>query len=155
MLQQRPRSSANIIADRMAKLPERDPAEVELERKVALLQRARVVRENARAMRGSIQGMKPDLVYIWVNIREERQIYFQNLGYELCKDPEVVSKWKRDDGAHRRGDLILYQVPKDLHEALKLDSEIRAIEDMENSKDGFLAFAERLSIPTYHPEERR
>lgn len=151
---QRPSSTKSIV-ERMAKLPEKDSAEIELERKVALLQRARVIRNNARALRGSVENMKPGLVYIWVNIREERQIYFQNLGYEVCKDPDVKSKWKRDDGAHRRGDLILYQMPKDLHEALKLDAEVRAIEDMENSKDSFLSFAERLSIPTYQPEERR
>ena len=150
-----PQSRSKNILDRMARPPEKDAAEIELERKVKLLQHARVVRDNARAVRGTVDGMKPSMVYVWVNVREERQIMFQNLGYELCKEPDVKSKWKKDDGTHRRGDLILYQIPKDLHEALKLDSEVRAIEDMDNSKESFLAFAERLSIPTYQPEERR
>lgn len=124
----------------------KQPHEIEMEKKLALLQKVRVNREASRNMR-KVTGGNPAKQYVWINIHEQRQQYFQGLGYVMCKDPSVQTSWKRADSTHQCGDLILYEIDKDLHEAYKLDSALRGVESMEGSQEEFLAFAERNRVP--------
>jgi hypothetical protein len=132
----------------------RDPAEVELERKRALLAKVRVTREHALANRGTVQGLPDHLSAVWVNMNEHRQIEFQSQGYILCTLPEVKSAWKKQDGSHQRGDLILYIIEKDLREALKVDEELRALEAIAAPKHALQTAAGRLGGVIYEPTPR-
>lgn len=132
----------------------RDPAEVELERKKALLARVRTTREHALANRGTVTGLPSGKHAVWVNINEHRQIEFSAAGYELCKLPEVKSAWKKADGTHQRGDLILYIIDKELHEALKIDDELRALEAIAAPKHALQTAAGRLGGAAYEPTPR-
>jgi hypothetical protein len=69
------------------------------------------------------------------------------MGYEICKDPDIVTDWKKEDGTHIRGDAILMTISKELKEAWKYDSELRAVADLETSRDSFKAFGDRNGIP--------
>lgn len=123
------------------------PHETEQARKLALLSQVRSTRASMLAQLAQIEGMKPDKAYIWANIHETRVNRFRSMGYEICKDPDVKSQWRKDDYTHVRGDVILMQVPKELHEAWHYDSELRAIEDLDNSQVGFKEFAARNGVP--------
>lgn len=156
-MQQRRSSSSKGPAALLSQLEEKaapEPHEIELQRKIELLQKVRGIRDRAIMYRGLVQNMDPNKVYVWVNMHESRQTWFQSLGYVLCIDPTVTTQWKKEDGTHRRGDLILYECPRDLYEALKLDSQLRGIEALESSKEIFKSFAEQSNIPLYSPEER-
>lgn len=127
------------------------PHEEELRRKEALLGKVKLIRERLAQNQGWVEGMKPDKVYVWVHMSDNRQIHFQSMGYELCKDPAVQSKWKRADGTHTRGDVILYECDKDLHEAISMEAELRAVEAVEGAKEGFRSVAARAGVPVFEP----
>lgn len=127
------------------------PHEVELQKKLELLGKVRATRSKMLQNASSIEGKDPALAYAWVNINESRRNYFEALGWQLCSDPKIKTPWRREDGTHRRGDLILYQIPKDLHEAIELEASLRAIEDIETSQEGFKEFAGRSGVPVYDP----
>lgn len=139
---------------KLAEAPKLQPHELEMERKKALLAKVKTIRERLAANRGMVDGMKPNKVYVWVNINDNRQIHFQGLGYEVCRDQEVKSHWKQEDGTHKRGDLILYECDKDLHEAIEYDSQIRAVESIEGAKQEFKETAARAGVPTFIPGQR-
>jgi hypothetical protein len=138
----------------LAQATELDPHEKEMLRKATLLSKVRMVREFLASNQGMVEGMKPDKIYVWVHISDNRQIHYQSMGYELCTDPEIKSKWKRSDGTHKRGDVILYQIDKDLHEAIDMEAQLRAIEAVEGAREGFKAFAERQGVPVYEPGKK-
>lgn len=127
--------------------PALEPHEIEMQKKMRLLQQVRTTRSSMLSQLAEIEGRKADMHYGWVNNSDARITHFRAQGYEICKDPDVRTRWRRDDGTHVRGDVILMVCPKDLHEAWKYDGELRAIEDLENSRDSFKAFAERSKIP--------
>lgn len=116
-----------------------------LEKKKALLARVRVARDRLR-FAGEVLNGNPNKVYIWVNISDDRQVTYQGMGYTICKDPNIKTRWKKEDGTHRRGDLILYEIDRDLNEAIKLDGEMRAVEGQEGEQM-FLDFAQQNRIP--------
>lgn len=124
-------------------------AALELERKMELLRRVRTLRERATLDRGKIEGAQPGKDYVWVCIDPRRQAEFQGLDYQVCTDPRVTSKYKQEDGTHRRGDVILYEVSTELREAYALDAAYRSIEQLEESFKAttFRSFATGSGIP--------
>lgn len=124
-----------------------EPHEVEMHKKMELLAKVRSTRSSMLQHLASIEGKDPSKHYGWIHNSEPRITHFRAQGYEVCKDPKVKTQWRREDGTHVRGDLILMECPKDLHEAWKVDGELRAIEDLENSRNSFTAFAERSGVP--------
>ena len=135
-----------------AEVPDKPlPHELEMQRKKELLARVRERRARLLVNKGRVEGGDPKKVYVWINQRDERRTYFEGLGYTLCKDPHVKTQWGREDGTHHRGDLILYEIDRDTHEALKLDSQIRAVEQMASSRESFREFAAGSGIKTFSP----
>jgi hypothetical protein len=94
-----------------------------------------------------VEGRKPDKHYSWINRDENRITHFQAQGYVICKDPDIKTNWKKEDGTHVRGDLILMETSAELHEVWKYEGELRAVEDLEASRDSFKAFAGKNQIP--------
>lgn len=131
-----------------------DPTEAKKARLEVLLRQVRLRREHALTNRGRISNGKPNKDYVWVNINEHRQIEFRSQGYELCRDPDVKSDWQTQEGHHQRGDLVLYEIDKELREAMKIDQEIRAYESVEAQRH-VLATAVRLAgAKPYDPQPR-
>lgn len=127
------------------------PEEAALQHKMQLLANVKVIRERMATVHGEVRGKKDNKVYVWVNIDDNRQIHYQTYGYELCKDEQVQTNWKRPDGTHRRGDLILYHIDKDLYEAITMDGELRAVEAVEGYSTAFKSTAEVNGVPVYVP----
>ncbi len=128
---------------------EQTPAQIQEAKKKSLLEKlahVKLLREKLLMNRGEVKG-RPDKMYCWVNVNESRRQWFEGLGWELCKDPSVKTEFKREDGTHVRGDLILYQMDKEIYEVINLDNELRGIEGIQGSKDQFLNFAESNRIP--------
>lgn len=116
-------------------------------RKEELLKKVRVLRETMHVNRAKVTGGKPDKTYIWVGRDDNMRTYFEGLGYAVCRDTSVKTQWKREDGTHARGDLVLYEVDKELYEALKAESELRGLEQLQSSKSGFQDFAAKSGVP--------
>jgi hypothetical protein len=117
-----------------------EPHELEQKRKMELLARVRVMRENSVRDRGKVRKGDPTMSYCWVNQDTRRQVEFKSYGYEICRDPNVETRpeYKQADGTHRRGDQILYQVPKDFKEALDYDDASRGFEMLEAPRQRFI-----------------
>lgn len=116
-----------------------------------LISKARTYRDSSLRNRGAVDG-RPDKVYCWVNKREERQLFYESMGWELVKnDPLVKSQHKKEDGTHQRADLILYQIDRDLFEGMEADRQLAAIESMQSAETSFESAAERAGAPTYKP----
>lgn len=127
----------------------------EQERRMELLRKVRTLRERATLDRGKISGGDLDKDYIWVCNDERSQAEFQGLDYRVCTNPKVESKYKQADNTHRRGDLILYEVDRELREAYHFDSAYRSIEQLEESfmATQFRQFAAGAGVPV-HLKER-
>lgn len=121
-----------------------------------LLRKVRMRREHALYHRGRVEKGDPEKHYVWVNIHEHRQIEFQSAGYEIVRDPKVKTQWGKPDGTHQRGDLVLYSINKDMHEAIKLDDELRALEGVEAPKHAFASMLAKLGGgQVYEPAPKR
>lgn len=132
------------------------PHEIERQRKIELLKKVKSIREGIMLNRGAV--MKGDLSkdYMWVNVRDDRRIFFEQLGFELVKvdpkAPTVVTQWKpKEDGTIVRGDLILYQIDKEMLEAIQIYNESRGLELTENSGEDFETMLGRFGVPSYRP----
>lgn len=131
------------------------PEQLKLERRKELLAKVRQIRAHALTDRGKVLNGKPDKAYIWSNIAEHTLVEFQGLGYQICKDPDVKTAWKKEDGTHVRGDLILMEVDRDLYDAIKADDELRALEAIEAPKNAFAAtVARERAGEVYEPRPR-
>ncbi len=130
---------------------EEAPHITELRRKKELLQKVRTLREGARAQLGAVQG-NPNKVYCWVNTRDDRRVSYEALEWVVCKDPAVKTRWQQDDGTHKRADLILYEIDKELFDAYMAENQLRGIEAVEGSEDMFLAALDRDKVPAYRPQ---
>lgn len=111
-----------------------------------LLSQARVVREKLSFSRGEVKG-DPSKHYSWIHNSESRINFYEGLGYQIVKDPEVKTNWLKEDGTHRWGDSILMCVDKDFKQALDMDTEISSVESLEGSRESFLAFAKSRGVP--------
>ena len=130
---------------------------IEQERKMELLRRVKGIREGLLLNRGAVLTGDPSKEYCWVNKDQDRRIYFEQMGWELCvvdpNKPSVTTNWKpQQDGTIARGDLILYQIDKDLYEATEAYNVIRGLELTENAGSDFEGMMERMKVPTYKPK---
>lgn len=133
---------SRILANRL-------PHEIELDRKRDLLKRVRLARGRVTSGEIEVTGKKPHMHYSWVNVHPDRVMHFETLGYEVCRDPDVVSRFKQEDNSHRRFDLVLMQCTKEWYEALESEAEIRAIEGIESPKQEFRGFAEQNNVSVH------
>lgn len=129
----------------------KQPHELTMERKMAVLAKARVMREKMISRAQELQGLDPAKQYIWVNVREDRQITFQAMGYSVCMDPEVKSPYLQKDLTHRRADVILYEVDRELAEAHHHLNILRGVEQIEAAETGFADSLKRDRIPVFKP----
>ena len=112
-----------------------------------LLKRVKILRERAATSQGEVRNGKLDKVYVWVHKSDQRLVYFEGFGYQICRDPSVQTNWRKEDGTHVWGDAILLEIDKDFHEALKLESQARSVEALEGTRESFIAFAQTNGIP--------
>lgn len=125
---------------------------IEQQKKTALLAKARVVREKMASRHSDITGLKPSKQYCWVNLKEDRQVYYQGLGWTLCVDPDLKSPFKQPDNTIRRADTILYEIDMDFYEALCINNVLMGIEGIESAESGFRDELRRDKIPTFKPQ---
>jgi hypothetical protein len=130
---------------------EKPPHVLELERKKALLARVKTLRESNFRQKGAILEGNPSKEYMWVNTKEDRRVSFEAEGWVLCKDPAVKTRWLQADGTHKRADLILYEIDKELFEGLMAYNQIKGIERVEGVDEMFLDAVGPLGVPTYKP----
>lgn len=133
---------------------EKQPHEIEMDRKRALLQKVKSLRQGTLMQMGALQQGNSNKEYCWVNVRDDRRVSFEATGWNLCKDPAVVTRWKQEDGTHRRADLILYEIDRDLYEATMAYNQLRGIESVEGSEEMFIASLDRDRVPVYKPQVR-
>ena len=144
---QRSTLSSLLTAQRSADASEQldpRPDQIERQRKLDLLSKVRVLRDKLK-YRGAVEG-DPNKVYVWVSKDEATRTAFDGMGYTICKDATVKTSWLKGDNTHQRGDLILYEIPRDLHEAIKLSSELQSLEG-DDAESLFLNFAQENRIP--------
>ncbi len=109
------------------------PHQRELIRKKELLSKVQAGRQKIdRTQFGAVTAGDPAMHYSWVNQRPESMVIFEGLGYEVCRDPKVETRFKRGDGTHVRGDLILMQVSKEVYEQIQAEDDYRAIEALQD-----------------------
>lgn len=121
------------------------------ERAKDLLAKVRTYRENIVANRGAVVEGSPDKIYCWVNQREERQLFFQSMGWGLVNDPNVKTAHRQADNTHKRADLLLYEIDRDLYDVMEADKQLRAIEAIDGAESAFDSFVERNGAPKYKP----
>lgn len=130
------------------------PKEEALKHKMELLQKVRILREGLLLHRGKIDEGDPSKEYCWVNHRDDRQYYFQAAGWVLVTNdtgPNVRTKWRKPDGTHVRGDVILYQIDKEMFEAMQLLSVLEGQDRIAGVKDSFMTTLEKDGVPLYEP----
>jgi hypothetical protein len=127
-----------------------DAKQDEKERKIALLARVRVMKENARSgVAVPLKDTDPGYVYLWAFNHPDRIAQLSNKEYELVgKNDKVSSAFKKPDGTHVRGDVILMRCKKETAEAFGLLAELDSIEQL-GSKSDFENFAVQRGIPLF------
>ena len=133
---------------------DKKPHEIERERKLDLLKKVRMLREGGLFNKGAIHAGDPSKEYCWVNIKDDRRVSYEAVGWVLCKDPNVKTNWRQEDGTHKRADLILYEIDKELFEAIQAYNNLRGIEAVEGSEEMFIAALDRDKVPAYKPQVR-
>jgi len=133
---------------------EKAPHLLEKERKLALLQKVKSLREGMLFNKGAVREGDPAKEYCWVNVRDDRRVSYEAMGWVLCKDPKVKTQWRQDDGTHKRADLILYEIDKELFEAMQAYNNLRGIEAVEGSEEMFVAALDRDRVPVYRPQAK-
>lgn len=128
-----------------------EPHQIELDKKRQLLSKVRVVRQSMLDRAADLRGTNPAKHYVWVNVREERQSYYQAWGYTIVKDPAVLSPFKQEDGTHKRADVILYEIDKDFAEAVAADNQIRGLEAVGAASENFISGINSQGVPAYIP----
>lgn len=130
--------------------PAVDAKQAEKERKMALLARVRVMKENSRSgVTVPLKDADPAYVYLWAYNHPDRIAQLNNKDYEIVgKNDKVSSAFKKPDGTHVRGDVILLRCKKETAEAFGLLAELDAIEQL-GSKSDFENFAAQRGIPLF------
>ena len=78
---------------------------------------------------------------------------YERLGYEVVRaasGKNVESKWKRQDGTHKRGDTILMQIDREEAEVLETLAAMNAIDQVSSAKSQFSEFANNSGIPMFN-----
>lgn len=128
------------------------PHEIEAKKREELLARIQQHREDTKKSKARVfpkdpaVGLPPNKRYVWVNRNEARIVAFRSEGYVIATDDRVNSMWKREDGTHTYGDLILMEIDQELYDAIKIDDQMRAVEGVEGASM-FEAFANQSGIP--------
>lgn len=119
--------------------------------------RVKVYREGSLFKRRSLASPQKDKEYLWINMKEERRIFFEGMGWQVCQNPNVGSNyWKQDKQAHICADLILYEMPKELHQMIEADNIVRGL-DLTDPKAAASAFADAMRqqgvrVPVFEPK---
>lgn len=106
---------------------------------------------DAQLSGGKLEGQNPHKVYCWVNSRDDRQAFFQAWGWVLCVDPNVKSMFRKEDLTHRRADVVLYEIDRDLYEAQEAFKQLRGLEGIEGHKNAAVAAFNRMGVKEYIP----
>lgn len=145
--------SSTVEVPKGAPKPTLSPREQAVARKLELLKKVKNLREGALFQRGRVLEGNPAKEYCWVNIRDDRQYFFQSLGWsKVVKESGVKTQWEQGDGTHVRGDLILYEIDKEMFEAMQAYNELRGVENIENAENGFVEHLQANKIPVYKPQ---
>jgi hypothetical protein len=125
----------------------------ESERIEELRRRVKVLRDGSLFNRGSIANPDRNKQYCWVNVREERQVFFQARGWDLCTDPNIQTKyWKPDEHRHRRADLVLYEMPFELWQAFEAQKHLDGLNlTGKEAQARFASDLERSGVRPYIP----
>lgn len=134
----------------------------EMERKIYLLRKKLSVRRDSALFgRRNLKNPDPAKVYTWVNTREERQMLYQSMGYEVCHNADVGSNyWKPEEKIHKVADLILYEIDRDLYELDEANKVITGLE-LSDPKQAEVALRSALiangagEAPIYRPHVTR
>jgi len=125
-----------------------------------LLADVHVIHENATRNLGALLNGDPSKAYVWVRNSPETIASRMGMGYEVVKDgkdkrnkPTVQSVWRKPDGSFVRGDLILMSADKQRHDALKLYSELKAVQNLRQSRAPILQTARQAGIRAHLAEE--
>jgi hypothetical protein len=130
---------------------EKPPHEIELDRKKALLAKVKTLRESALFQKGALLEGNPSKEYCWVNSKDDRRVTYEAMGWAVCKDPLVKTRWKQEDGTHRRADLILYEIDRELAEAIQAYNQLKGMEAVEGAEEMFIASLANNNVPLYKP----
>lgn len=129
------------------------PDEIEGAAFAKLLSEVHLIHENATRNLGALINGDPSKEYVWVRNANDTIAQRQGMGYEIVrqakqnKKPSIVREiWRRDDGSFVRGDLILMSMDKERHRALKLYSELKAVQNLRNSRTPILQAARQAGI---------
>jgi hypothetical protein len=129
------------------------PHEEELRRKRELLSRVKTTRDATLLNRRAVKG-DPTKQYFWVNVREERQAFFLELGFDICRDPSITinQRWKQPDGTYKSGDLVLYEIDKEWYDAYNDINVLAGIEAISGNTEEFMGSASRTGVPAFVPK---
>lgn len=111
-----------------------------------LLAKVRELRHTALS-KGDFKNKEPGRAYVWVNRDVNRQQHYQAMGYQICRNPDITCPWRTPEGTYVRGDLILYEIDAETHDAIKYISAERAVEGMTAPKQRFFDEAAKHNIP--------
>ncbi len=121
-------------------------------KRARLLAKVQVLRETPRTINDVKVDGSPEHQYCWVYDHPQMIAEYERLGYDVVRSAngkEVKSKWRRQDGTHKRGDTILMFIGKEDAEALEIFSAMSAIEQVSSAKSQFMNFAEGSQIPIF------
>lgn len=144
------RNEVDVLSPQMAALL---PHEEEIKRRKELLAKVRTVRDGSLINRGLVVG-DPLKQYVWVNVNTNRQMFFQNLGFQICRDETIQTSplFKQSDGTYIRGDLILYEISKEVFDAMNDVAVIDGIQAIHGNQETFIGSAQGAGIPAFIPK---
>jgi hypothetical protein len=124
-------------------------AQATLEEKMAAV-RARMHR--LRLNWSQLDNRDPAKGYQWERNTNDSIAAARSRGWELVKtgsNAEVETPFRREDGTHVYGDLILMQIPRDEQEILELLPDVEAVERIHgrNQYQQLLAFSQENRVP--------
>jgi hypothetical protein len=110
----------------------------------------------------AVKGKKPDKHYLWVNSKSRSVELYKEMGFRVCKDPDIVV-WQsggldavKPDGSKVIGDVILMEIPRERWEWLVEFREERRREASRaaaRAKETFHEEGRKIGVGTF--EDRR
>ena len=145
-------TTEQTIAGLIRPASEMSADDAEKQKKARLLARVQVLRETPRQIKDAEVTGDPEKTFCWVYNHPQMISEYERLGYSVVSNSNgkgVQSRWKANDGTHKRGDTILMQVSKEEAEALEVFAAMSAIEQVSSAKTQFLDFANGAGIPLF------
>lgn len=141
-------ASAAVVAKSAAQLAKEHEEKIQL-----LRERVKILRDGALLDRGKVLNPDPSKRYCWVNAKEDRQLTYQAMGWELVRLPDKTKYWKADENQHRRADLILYQIDEELFLAIQAYNMIRGLDlTGEAADEAFAATVKQHGARAFKPQ---